>query len=106
MVAEIVVELPGGNKIFFGEVAGQAGLVEAARMEDIAHETADKLKAALGSLGELVGMLQESIARMPKRPDRIEMSFGASLSGKCDLRVVSGQGEAEFKVTLGWGAGA
>jgi len=40
---------------------------------------------------------------MEKRPDEIEMEFRASLSTECDLWIVSGDGEAEFKVTLGWG---
>jgi hypothetical protein len=29
----------------------------------------------------------------------------ASLSGECDLWIVSGDGEAEFKVTLAWQRG-
>jgi hypothetical protein len=32
------------------------------------------------------------------------MEFGATLSGDCDLWIVSGHGEAEFKVTLSWDA--
>lgn len=31
------------------------------------------------------------------------MEFRASLSGECDLWVVSGEGEAEFKVKVTWG---
>jgi hypothetical protein len=31
------------------------------------------------------------------------MEFGATLSSECDLWIVSGHGEAEFKVTLSWG---
>jgi hypothetical protein len=33
------------------------------------------------------------------------MEFRASLSGECDLWIVSGDGEAEFKVKLAWGKG-
>jgi hypothetical protein len=39
---------------------------------------------------------------MVHRPDKVEMEFGASLSGECDLWIVSGDGEAEFKVKLSW----
>ena len=31
------------------------------------------------------------------------MEFGAKLSADCDLWIVSGTGEAEFKVKLAWG---
>jgi hypothetical protein len=30
------------------------------------------------------------------------MEFGAKLSTDCNLWIVSGEGEAEFKVTLSW----
>ena len=55
----------------------------------------------MGSLGELVKILEASIGDLPKRPDKIEMEFGAKLSTDCNL-IVSGEGEAEFKVTLSW----
>jgi len=38
---------------------------------------------------------------MANRPDKVEMEFGASLSGDCDLWIVSGEGKADFKVKLG-----
>jgi hypothetical protein len=34
------------------------------------------------------------------------MEFGASLSGNCDLWVVSGEGKADFKVKLVWSKSA
>jgi len=42
---------------------------------------------------------------MAHRPEKVEMEFSASLTGECDLWIVSGEGEAEFKVTLAWGKG-
>jgi hypothetical protein len=39
---------------------------------------------------------------MAHRPDKVEMEFGASLSGDCDLWIVSGEGKADFKVKLAW----
>jgi hypothetical protein len=38
-----------------------------------------------------------------KRPEKVEREFRAPFSGECDLFVVSGETEAEFKVTLTWG---
>jgi len=40
---------------------------------------------------------------MAHRPEKVEMEFSASLTAECDLWIVSGEGEAEFKVTLAWG---
>lgn len=63
------------------------------------------LKKGLGTMAELISMLEESVGQMPRRPDKVEMEFRASLSGECDLWIVSGDGEAEFTVTLAWGNG-
>ena len=51
----------------------------------------------------LVKELERSVGNMANRPDTIEMEFKASLSTECDLLIVSGDGEAEFKVKLSWG---
>jgi NTP-dependent ternary system trypsin peptidase co-occuring protein len=102
MPARMIVELPGGNKVLFGGGGTAIGLSEAGLAEDITKATGDKFKAALGSLADLVAALEQSVGHMAHRPDKVEMEFGASLSGECDLWIVSGEGEAEFKVKLGW----
>ena len=50
-------------------------------------------------------MLEKSVGALARRPSKVEMEFGATLSGDCDLWIVSGKGEAEFKVTLCWEGG-
>ena len=103
MAARMIVELADGSKILLGGSGQAAGLSEVSLAGDVAKATADGFKAALGSLAELVGTLQDRIGNMPHRPEKVEMEFRASLSAECDLWVVSGDGEAEFKVTLTWG---
>jgi hypothetical protein len=105
MSAQIIVELADGAKIHFGS-APKTGLSEVGVAEDIAKVTAGKFKAALGSLAGLVAALEESVGHMAHRPDKVEMEFGAALSGDCDFWVVSGEGKADFKVKLAWGKGA
>lgn len=102
MSARMVVELPDGNKILFGGKGTETGLSEVSVRGDIAKATGEQLKAALGSLSGLVEALEQSVLRLARRPDKIEMEFGASLTGECDLWIVSGEGQAEFKVTLAW----
>jgi hypothetical protein len=98
----MIVELPGGAQIHFANEP-PTGLAEVGIAEDVAKATAESFKAALGSLRSLVAALQETVGNMPHRPEKIEMTFGASLSGDCDLWVVSGEGKADFKVKLAWG---
>jgi hypothetical protein len=97
----MIVELADGAKIHFGREP-RTGLSEVGIAEDIARASAAKFKAALGSLASLVAALEASVGQMPNRPNKVEMEFGASLSGDCDLWVVSGEGKADFKVKLAW----
>lgn len=102
MTAQMIVELPDGAKVYFGDRPG-TGLGEASVGKGLAKVSNEKFKAALGSLASLVAALQEQVGAIGPRPDKIEMEFGASLSGDCDLWIVSGEGKAEFKVKLAWG---
>lgn len=103
MSARMIVELHGGKKLLFGGQGPESGLSEAGFGEDIAKVTSDKFQAALGSLSELVAVLERSVGQMAQRPDKFELEFGASLSGDCDLWIVSSEGKAEFKIKLAWG---
>jgi hypothetical protein len=101
----MLVELPGGKQLLLGGAGPGAGLTEVAIGETIVKASGDAFRGALGTLASLVGMLEDSVGRMPHRPDKVEMEFSASLSGECDLWIVSGDTEAEFKVKLAWGKG-
>jgi hypothetical protein len=101
MPRTMIVELPSGKKILFGS-REEGGLHEVSLREKVATAATGQFEAALGTLGELVEVLEKNVGAMTKHPSKVEMEFGASLSGDCDLWVVSGKGEAEFKVTLTW----
>lgn len=103
MPAQIVVELSEGKKLYFGGDQN-ARLAEVSAKGRLAAMTTENFKSALGSLGELVRILEDSVGNLPKRPDKVEMEFGASLKGDCNLWIVSGEGEADFRVTLSWGS--
>ena len=105
MAARMMVELPSGNKVLFGGKGGSAGLSEVAVLDHVARATGDQFKKALGSLADITAAVEQSIGRMAHRPEKVEMEFSASLTAECDLWIVSGEGEAEFKVTLAWGKG-
>jgi Trypsin-co-occurring domain 1 len=94
MVKEIIVELTEGRKLYFGGSA--ARLAEVSAKGKVATMTADTFKSALGSLGDLVKVLEESVGNLPKRPDKVELEFGASLKGDCDLWIV----RARARLTL------
>jgi hypothetical protein len=102
MPERIVVELANGRKLLFGGGGSPTGLGEVGLGEAVAKAAGERFQAGLATLGDLVGMLENAVGRLANRPDKIEMEFRASLTGECDLWVVSGEGEAEFKVTLAW----
>ena len=101
MSARIVVELSKDHKVFFGS-GDSLGLSEAGAGEHVAKVSGEAFRNALGSLGELVGLLEASVGKMPTRPDKVELELGAKISGDCNLWIVSGEGEADFKVSLSW----
>lgn len=105
MPARMIVEMPSGNKILFGGRGAAVGLSQVSARRDVAQATGEQFKKALGALADLTAALEESIGRIAHRPEKIEMEFRASLSAECDLWIVAGEGEAEFKVTLAWGKG-
>ncbi len=102
MAKTMIVELPSGKKLLFGGPE-RGGLHEVSLKDKLAEKASSQFEGALATLGEMVGVLDNSFRGM-QRPSKVEMEFGATLSGDCDLWIVSGKGEAEFKVTLSWGA--
>lgn len=105
MSARIIIDLPAGRKVLLGGGGPNTGLADVGMADEVVRITGDKFKAALGSLADLVAAMEQSLGQMAHRPDKVEMEFGATLSSACDLWIVSGEGEAEFKITLAWGKG-
>ena len=104
MAGTMKIELANGNTVLFGAPA-KGGLQEISLRDSLPSGSAAQFEKAMSSLGGLVEMLEKQVAALAKRPSSVEIEFGASLSGECDLWIVSGHGEAEFKVTLKWEKG-
>ena len=102
MPTRMIVEFPDGQQILFGGTGSGTGLSEVGVGEEIAKATGAAFKSGLGAIGKLVTTLEESVDAMEKRPDKIEMEFGATLSADCKLWVVSGKGDYALKVKLAW----
>jgi len=105
MTALMVVELSDDKRLFFGGRGPDGELSEIWVTDDIAKGTKEDFLSAIGSLAELVKTLDESVAAMAKRPEKIEIEFGASLgaTATCGLRPATPR--PEFKVKLSWGKG-
>ena len=101
MPDSIVVQFASGNTVRFGESSG-GGLREIGVADQVAKQSADTFNKAMGALGDVVARLESAIGELARKPDGVEIEFSASLKGDCDLWVVSGEAEAEFKVTLKW----
>lgn len=106
MAETVRIELASGRTVYVGAqsaaVSGLSQLTEVSLRAAAPVASAAQFEGALGSLGELVGVMQKQVAALIERPSKIEIEFGASLTGECNLWVVSGTGAAEFKVTLTW----
>jgi Trypsin-co-occurring domain 1 len=87
--------LPNGKKLLFGSPE-EGGLKEVSLASKLPKAAADQFENALGTLGDLIGVLEKHIGALRSRPSKLEVEFGASLSGDCNLWIVSGQGKAEF----------
>jgi hypothetical protein len=95
------LELPSGKTLFFGSQTG-TGLQDVSLADKLPEAAKGQFEAALGALSELIGVLEKQVDDLKKRPSKVEIEFGASLSGDCNLWIVSGEGKAEFKVKLAW----
>jgi hypothetical protein len=101
MTTKMLIEFPDGKKLYFGGAVGpDFGEVGAA--DRVVKASSEVFESALGTIGTIVAVLQKSVGELPKRPSSVEIEFNAKLSGDCNLWIVSGEGEAEFKVKLAW----
>lgn len=104
MSARMIIELSDGNIVLFG--GGPApGAPDVGFADDFTRANGEAFKTALGSLAELVKIFEGAVEAMPRRPEKLEVEFGATLSRDCELWIVAGGGEAEFKVKLSWAKG-
>ena len=101
MPTSMAIELEGGKTIYFGG-STSAGLSDVGFAEDVTQAGKDAFESALGALAGLVGSLNKAVDALPNKPNKVEVEFAVSLSGRCDLVVVKGDGKADFKVQLAW----
>ena len=102
MPARMIVGFADGKILLFGG-ASEPGMPDAGLSDGFSRATSETLTAALGSIGELVRSFEAAVEAMPKRPQGIEIEFGAALSHECDLWIVSMDASPEFEIKLAWG---
>lgn len=102
MSARMIVDLTEGNIVLFGG-APEAGMPDAGLSNGFSRISVEAFQAALSSIGALVKTVEASIDALPKKPEGIEIEFGATLSQDCDLWIVSPDSTPEFKIRLSWG---
>jgi len=97
----VVVKFANGNVVRFGS-RESGGLNEVGLLGDASAKAGEAFEKGMSALADVVGALEQAVGGLAHKPDGVEVEFSASLKGNCDLWVVSGEGEAEFKVTLKW----
>lgn len=100
MTVEAVVDFAAGRKVYF--VSGSSSLQEVSTASKVSAASKEQFEGALATLGDLISTMEKSLESVAKKPKKVEMEFGASIKGNCDLWIVSGEGNAAFKVTLTW----
>jgi hypothetical protein len=101
MLDIVEVKFASGNRVRFG--SSQGGGMDKVSRRNLPEKASETFEKAMGALGDVVKALETAVGKLEQKPEGVEIEFSASLSGDCDLWVVSGHGEAEFKVTLSWG---
>ena len=102
MAARIIVDIADGKIVLFGG-APRDGEPAVGLSDGYTRASADEFAAALGAVGEIVKAVEASIAALPKRPEKIEIEFGATLSQECDLWIVAPDAAPQFRIRLAWG---
>ncbi|PNG25564.1 CU044_2847 family protein [Methylocella silvestris] len=102
MPARIIVDFAEGNIVLFGG-APEPGVADSGFVNGTTRASADVVKAAFGSIGEIAATLEGAIAALPQRPETVEIEFGATLSTDGDLWIVGAHAAPEFKIKLAWG---
>lgn len=93
--------LPSGATIGVENLAGRergARDVAAGRPSDAPLP----IQQVLAPLGELVEVVFEQIKSSARTPDKVTLELGAAFTGKTGLVIVSGEVQANLKVTLSW----
>jgi hypothetical protein len=100
MSQTILIELQTGRKVLFG--GDDAPIGRELTSSKTVGAVAGKLGEALDALGDVVAEIEARIGKLARKPGKIDVEFGVSLTSKGDLWIVSGEGKAELKVKLSW----
>lgn len=91
--------LPSGATV---EVENLPDTTRGARNVAAGREDQPPLADVLKPLGEVIELVLAQVRSLVKTPDKVTVELGAALKGKSSLVIVSGETEANLKVTLSW----
>ena len=93
--------LPSGATIEVENLAGpRRGAVDASPGRD--KNDPLPIQKVLAPLGELVEVVFGQLKSAVRKPDKVTLELGAAFKGKTGLVIVSGEAQANLKVTLSW----
>jgi hypothetical protein len=84
------------------EIEDTKGLVPAAAPGGVIAKSKQSFDQALDTIGPIAGKLLNRLKEIPKTPDQINLEFGLKLGFQTGVVIASGNGEANFKVSLTW----
>lgn len=93
--------LPSGATIEVENLAGsRRGAVDASPGRG--KDEPLPIQQVLAPLGELVDVVFGHLKLAVRKPDKVTLELGAAFKGKTGLVIVSGEAQANLKVTLSW----
>ena len=97
------IPLDGGESVLV-EVEPTPGLERAGRAGDLLQQASQSLEQALLQVRDAAAAAVNQFARMPRRPEEIELKFGIKLDAQAGAIIARTGLQGHFEVRLKWTA--
>ena len=102
MMSEIVAfELESGEVVYLESVDGAAGARPATRGAEAIEKASETFEAALAKVQPAARAVVEAFREL-NEPDEIGLEFGIQFKSSANVFVLTGEGNASFKLSLKW----
>jgi hypothetical protein len=99
------IEFPledGGSIMVEADVPEEAGIVPAARGEEVVQRAQQTFEVALEKVRPAAQAIIKKLRTLHDAPDEITVEFGLKLSAEAGAIIAAGGVEANYKVALRW----
>lgn len=94
-------KLPDGGVVLV-EVEEVAGVTRAGRGERVLADARETFESAFAQVKAAASIALDQFARLPSRPDEVELKFGVKLDTQVGAIIAQTGAQAQFEVALRW----